>query len=837
MNVSRVVWLIAILAYKNATALLPTNRHKSFLLKNQLFNRNNEIQTVQNIYLSKSKHLNSQLLRHPVSFNSSCYPDTELEWSRRDFLNAMAFTSSLSTLSPGVSDAEEFTPVKTSSNSISTSPIIPFSTQRSYRHLELSNGIKVLLVNDLTPGRMASIALTIAEAGQFQEDPNIGGLAHLMEHIVCSTRNSLEDWLQIRDGASNAFTAPDKVCFHYIVPPEYVAQSLVQFSGTLDPMEVRSACFNPAILRREIRRINEELDFRNLYDQELYLIKSLVQDNHPFARFTQGNYESLETRPTQQEINVSEKLFEFFENHYLASNAVLVLVTSFDLDTMQKWIAPFSKVLNPKQERGGNSLLQSNELDDISIQNQRKYPKPYVPTITKASQFILWHPKRDSPLSANTESLSMNWFLERSYTFPSREKPLLTSTTMAFFLSQLLDSRGPGSLFRFLMLRGWIPDGSPPRITVPVDVSSFQLLRLHLTLTLEGFANRSAVLAAIYECLQQTVSNSPLLSGSDDRCWKQYIVMARLHGYYLSPRPPDEVELAVDAQTYGLGGSHGVGIPGVWPTVPSIDDHPTIVQHMRRTLSDILKVMVDPNQAITIVTASNKAIVQSQYSLIDGAIPPLLIGNRWNRDPLTGARYLKDNMRSIYGHIEEWIANILEEDSIQPPTYNPLLPPLLRPPRQIREQISSDGIRRLYYMDPERDTIWRESITALPGSSDDFWGDRAVRLQIGNGWKLYQSTTYGLRMPQMPPEQTCRCSLMIQLLSPRTARATIEQAALAQLWMISLEDSIHDLVSHINSYDATRLILIRVSFRQNLGFLQGWLTISASISLECGFVS
>jgi secreted Zn-dependent insulinase-like peptidase len=113
---------------------------------------------------------------------------------------------------------------------------IPFSTRRHYKHVTLSNGLKVLLVSD-NQVQISSAAFSIGGAGQFQENVDIGGLAHLTEHMVCSTSN-IEEWLSERDGASNAFTAPNMVCFHFNVPPEYFAESLFPFSKSFQQESV-----------------------------------------------------------------------------------------------------------------------------------------------------------------------------------------------------------------------------------------------------------------------------------------------------------------------------------------------------------------------------------------------------------------------------------------------------------------------------------------------------------------------------------------------------------------------------------------------------------------------
>jgi insulysin len=48
-------------------------------------------------------------------------------------------------------------------------------------------------------------------------------------------------------------------------------------------------------------------------------------------------------------------------------------------------------------------------------------------------------------------------------------------------------------------------------------------------------------------------------------------------------------------------------------------------------------------------------------------------------------------------------------------------------------------------------------------------------------------------MPPGPPEATCRCAFVIELLSSRPARATVRQAAHAELWKLSFEAAASDL--------------------------------------------
>lgn len=179
--------------------------------------------------------------------------------SRRKFIQYSMVTVTGATLASGVGATEDpntkvavYPPRASNPTNLITAPtsVPPFSTTRTYRNIVLSNGLKVVLVQDSLVQR-SSVAMSIDGAGQFAEPEDIPGLAHLMEHLILSSTRSrgkniiereawalwnkwgtdndiissrgeedFEDWLSENDGESNAFTAPGFVCFHFDSPHE-----------------------------------------------------------------------------------------------------------------------------------------------------------------------------------------------------------------------------------------------------------------------------------------------------------------------------------------------------------------------------------------------------------------------------------------------------------------------------------------------------------------------------------------------------------------------------------------------------------------------------------------
>jgi len=721
-------------------------------------------------------------------------------WSRRNFLAVSSLASitqvdwpSGSVTGPEPANAVEPAIAADFSETFSLNPVIPYSSRRRYKHVTLSNGLKVLLVSDKGAVR-ASAALSISGAGQFEEDSDVGGLAHLMEHMVSSaSKVDFEDWINDFDGGSNAFTAPRMVCYHFNVAPEYFSRSLVRFSELFQQKSVEKVCRNEAIIKREIRRVDSELDFENGFNRVFYLLKSLVNRLHPFHRFTQGCALSLEQIPKKDGINIGERLINFFKKRYQPSQAVLVVVSPANLDSLEKWTSRFSTVLSREsvQDNGQNNG-QNNTLSNAQNSFQ-KYPSP-LKYGSKPAQYVVWHPKdTSSSIMQNMERLSMNWLLERSY---DNSETVITSTTIGFFLSQLISRRDSGSVYSFLLRRKWVPEGNQgvPRITLPIDVSGFQLMRLEIVLTVDGFLNRAAVVAAIYDSLQEIVSLTRGSYNVPTVFLKKTLSMARLNGYNIAPRPPDAIELAVDAQTYGFGGSAGVGVSGIWPILPAIDDT-ALLSEIRKGVSDVLRIISQPRFATITITACNDAIFRTRENIFYDPIPPPL-DPKWKVESVSGTRYVADDLTSLTGKVEEWIGTRVDGDAMSLPSPNPWLPLKLRPARQIIRDIPSDTYGSLYFLDSEHDSVSKKFASKTSGMAALSWRDPALTQDIGTGWQLYQAdgnTEDGLQMPVLPEEPTCRCAMVIQLLSQRPARANVNQAGLAQLWLFSFEEAIKDL--------------------------------------------
>jgi insulysin len=524
--------------------------------------------------------------------------------------------------------------------------VVPFSTTRQYKSIRLANGMQVLLVSDKT-ARQASAALTISGAGQFSDPPGLNGLAHLMEHMTLSSRTSLrqmkrnkyqdfEDWLEEVDGSSNGFTAYDMVCFHYKVQLESFEESLQRFSRLFQQEVVMEVCRNQDTLRREIRRVDSELVRSDGFLRELYLTKTLMNQDHPYAKPSAGSLETLEETPNKNGIDVGEKLIKFFRQHYQPERAVLVAISPNEISALEAWVASFATAFSKERKE---------QLSPISF-------PPFLPKQNKLNTICLFRKESGNKPGDDLETLSLQWGLNLDYT--SMQDPsgrtVVTATQIGFILSQILGRRGPGSLYTLLKRRKWIPEGTQglPSISFPADVSGFQILRLQLTLTRQGFSSRSAVIAAFYDSIGSLIGNplNPFLLSREFIA--EYATVAHLCGYVLTPRPPDAVELAFDAQVFGVASPYGVGTPS-WKLFPFPQDRVDI-GNIQKAMQDILKLISEPNSVIIVSTASQKTIQFAEKNLLENSFPPLSPAS-WAISPVTGARYYADNMFRLTGKV------------------------------------------------------------------------------------------------------------------------------------------------------------------------------------------
>ena len=202
----------------------------------------------------------------------------------------------------------------------------PLTDERSYKSIKLANGLEALIISD--PNASKSGASMAVNVGSFKDD--VLGLAHFCEHMLFMGSESfpdpaeLEDLLKANDGYNNAFTQSEKTVFFFEIGNSGFRKAFRIFSKMFfEPT------FEMKWMNKEISAVNSE--FEKDLNADLYrkyeVIKSLANPDHPFSRFSIGNYKTLRDDVKPEVLNT--KLKEYFKNYFKPEAMKLVVVCYF----------------------------------------------------------------------------------------------------------------------------------------------------------------------------------------------------------------------------------------------------------------------------------------------------------------------------------------------------------------------------------------------------------------------------------------------------------------------------------------------------------------------------
>uniref|UniRef100_A0AAR2JYT8 Insulin-degrading enzyme n=1 Tax=Pygocentrus nattereri TaxID=42514 RepID=A0AAR2JYT8_PYGNA len=189
--------------------------------------------------------------------------------------------------------------------------------KREYRGLEFTNGLKAILISDPTTDK-SSAALDV-HIGSLSDPSNISGLAHFCEHMLFlgtkkyPKENEYSQFLSEHAGSSNAFTSGEHTNYYFDVSHEHLQGALDRFAQFfLCPL------FDESCKDREVNAVDSEHE-KNLMNDAWRLFqleKATGNPDHPFSKFGTGNKLTLETRPSQDGIDIRQELLKFHSTFY-----------------------------------------------------------------------------------------------------------------------------------------------------------------------------------------------------------------------------------------------------------------------------------------------------------------------------------------------------------------------------------------------------------------------------------------------------------------------------------------------------------------------------------------
>ncbi|MYG14050.1 MAG: hypothetical protein F4171_14860 [Gammaproteobacteria bacterium] len=289
--------------------------------------------------------------------------------------------------------------------------------ERSYRYIELANGLKALLASDPDADKAAA-SLTVFR-GSFHEPAQRPGLAHFLEHMLFIGTEKYPEvdgyqaFISAHGGSSNAYTAGDHTNYFFDIDPAHFQAGMDRFAQFfIAPL------LDPAYVERERNAVHSEYQLQLKDDgwRAFAASKMALNPDHPLARFNIGSLETLGD-------GTFDALKAFFEAHYSADQMALVALSNESLDDMQAWIAPLFE----------------------GIANRQRGAKP-----------VTVPPYSADGLPATLRIQPQKEIRSVSYEFPVPSTRPHYRTKPESYINNLLGHEGEGSLYAALKDRGWI---------------------------------------------------------------------------------------------------------------------------------------------------------------------------------------------------------------------------------------------------------------------------------------------------------------------------------------------------------------------------------------------
>ncbi|MGA8163427.1 MAG: insulinase family protein [Waddliaceae bacterium] len=205
--------------------------------------------------------------------------------------------------------------------------------------IKLANGLEAYLISD--PAANVSGALLSVNVGSWDDPAEYPGIAHFLEHMLFlgtkryPKESEYQQFINENGGETNAFTASSTTNYLFTVNNDVFEEGLKRFSSFF-----KEPLFNPSGVSRELQAIDQEYA-KNLEEdgiRQFYVMKALMNPDHPFHHFNMGNSQTLS--------NVSRQTLEnWYRSHYDAHLMRLVVYSPLPIEKLrQRVVADFNRV-------------------------------------------------------------------------------------------------------------------------------------------------------------------------------------------------------------------------------------------------------------------------------------------------------------------------------------------------------------------------------------------------------------------------------------------------------------------------------------------------------------
>ncbi|TRY81976.1 hypothetical protein DNTS_030982 [Danionella cerebrum] len=290
------------------------------------------------------------------------------------------------------------------------------------------------------------------------------------------SENGFDAFLKKHGGSDNASTDCERTIFQFDVQRKRFKEALDRWAQFfICPLMIEDA------IDREVEAVDSEYQLAKPSDshRKEMLFGSLAKPNHPMSKFCWGNAQTLKTEPKEQNINVYQRLREFWKRHYSAHYMTLAVQSKESLDTLEEWVREiFSLVPNNGQSKPDFS----DQLNPFE-----------TPAFNKLYRVV---PVR------KVHALTITWALppqEKYY----RVKPL-------HYIAWLIGHEGTGSILSMLRRKCWALALFGGNSETGFDQNTtYSIFSISITLTDEGFQNFYEVAHLVFQYLKMLQTLGP----------------------------------------------------------------------------------------------------------------------------------------------------------------------------------------------------------------------------------------------------------------------------------------------------------------------------------------
>ncbi|CCD67861.1 Insulin-degrading enzyme [Caenorhabditis elegans] len=346
---------------------------------------------------------------------------------------------------------------------------------REYRGLELTNGIRVLLVSDPTTDKSAA-ALDV-KVGHLMDPWELPGLAHFCEHMLFlgtakyPSENEYSKFLAAHAGSSNAYTSSDHTNYHFDVKPDQLPGALDRFvQFFLSPQFTESAT------EREVCAVDSEHsnNLNNDLWRFLQVDRSRSKPGHDYGKFGTGNKQTLLEDARKKGIEPRDALLQFHKKWYSSDIMTCCIVGKEPLNVLESYLG----------------TLEFDAIENKKVERKVWEEFPYGPDqLAKRIDVV---PIKDTRL------------VSISFPFPDLNGEFLSQP--GHYISHLIGHEGPGSLLSELKRLGWVSSLQSDSHT---QAAGFGVYNVTMDLSTEGLEHVDEIIQLMFNYIGMLQSAGP----------------------------------------------------------------------------------------------------------------------------------------------------------------------------------------------------------------------------------------------------------------------------------------------------------------------------------------